>query len=299
MKFPFPTFSPEGGAAGGGAASSAPAGGGSPPSPSAGGAGINTPTGFGAGSQEGSAAEANAWKAPDYLPEHLRDADVSKTFEKVSADWRRLRDDVANRPAAPKTADEYKFDPGDKLKPYLAGDLGTDPAFAAVREAALKAGIPAGQFSSLVGGYLETLVDKGLIPKAHNIEAEREALIGERARTMTAEQKDEAIRPMLMPTVDFLKGLRLTGAIDEAGFAALGGVLDTAAGARALAQIVQLVNKAAPPGLNPGGAQAGGAQISHSDLKARLRDPRNTPGSMQFDRAFHAETDRLYQQAFR
>lgn len=278
------------GAAGGGP--SAPAGGQPSGSP-----GRTTETGAGAGAIEGSAAVAAAWKAPDFLPDHLRDGDVSKTFEKVAADWKRLRDDIANRPAAPKSVDEYAWEPSDKVKPFLAGDVKQDPVYAHAREAALKAGVPAPVFNSFVSNLYEGLVDAKALPEPYSADRERDALLGDRARLMTPDQKDAEIRPMLMPLVGFLDGLQRTGAIDKAGYAQLGALLDTASGVRALAKIAELAAKGAP-GLVPGGAPAGGGQITHADLKARQRDARNDPNSFAYDRAFRDETHRMYQQVF-
>ncbi|MFZ1963866.1 MAG: hypothetical protein WAU78_10470, partial [Roseiarcus sp.] len=257
-------------------------------------------TGLGGGAAPGSGADANAWKAPDYLPEHLRDADVAKTFDKVAADWKAQRDRLAQAPQPPKTIDEYKLPAfSEKVTPYLAGDLAKDPVFAVAREAALKAGVPAAQFTGFVGGLYEAMAAGGLLPKPHDPAAERDTLVGERARLMTDAQKSDVIRPMLTPLISFLDGLKSQNAIDAAGYAQLGALLDTASGVRALTKLVELAGKGASPGLNPGGApgEAGG-QVSHADLKARQRDARNDPNSMSFDAAYRAETTRLYQQAF-
>lgn len=305
LKYSFPFRSPDvGGSPSGAGGGAAPASGGAL-NGSAGGAGggdggvgRSGDTGLGAGSQPGSAASASAWTAPDFLPEHLRGEDLAKTFEKLAPDWKAMRDRVAALPAPPKSVDEYKFDPSDKVKPFIAGDLSKDPAFTVMRDAALKAGVPAAAFSAAVGAFYEGLADKGLLAKPWNAETERDALIGENARFMTAEQKDAQIRPMLMPIVGMLDGLKNSNAIDADGYARLGSLLDTASGVRALAALVKLATPAGG-GLNPGGAAAQGGAINHSDLKARQRDPRNTPGDRMFDPSFRAETDRLYQQAFR
>ena len=286
-----------GGSSGPSAASGASAPAAGSPAPAGGGAGRDTALGTGAGSQPGSAEAANAWKAPDFLPDHLRDIDPVKTFEKLAPDWKRLRDQVANLPQPPKSAEEYKFEPGEKAKPYFSGDLAKDPALAAAREAALKAGIPATQFQSFVGGVFEQLAEQGVLPKPYDPEPERDALIGERAKFMTAEQKDAEIRPLLTPIVNYLEGLKRTGAIDADGYAALGGLLDKASGVRALAKLVDAASKG-QPGLNPGGETGGTRSVTHNDLKARQRDPRNQPGTFAYDANYHAETQRLYQQLF-
>lgn len=250
----------------------------------------------GGGALDGSAAAASAWKAPDFLPEHLRDADVAKTFDKVAADWKSLRDRVAAIPPAAKSAEEFAWDPSDKVKPFIAGDIKADPMFKFAQEAALKAGMPAATFTAFVGGLYDAMADAKALPAPYNPEAERDALIGESARLMTAEQKDERIRPMLAPLVGFLDGLLRTNAIDKDGYARLGGLLDTAAGVRALTRIVGLATTT-NPGLS-GGGQGGGRAATHGELKARLADPRNQPGNFAFDRDFSAETDRLYREMF-
>ena len=286
---------PGAGAAGGGAGPSPAVSAGG--SPAAGAPGRSGETGAGQGAIEGTAAAQSAWKAPDFLPDHLRDADVAKTFDKVAGDWKRLRDEVANRPAPAKTVDEYAWEPSDKVKPFLAGDLKQDPVYAHAREAALKAGLPAPVFAAFVSNLYEGLADAKALPEPYNPERERDALIGDRARLMTAEQKDAEIRPILMPIVGFLDGLKRTGAIDDRGYAALGALLDTAPVVRALAKIADIASRGAP-GLAPGGQAAGARVVSHADLKARQADPRNNPDSVSFDRTYREETTRLYQQLF-
>ena len=51
------------------------------------------------------------------------------------------------------------------------------PSTVARDKAALKAGIPASQFSAVVGGFYEGLVEKGMAPAPYNPDAERSALM--------------------------------------------------------------------------------------------------------------------------
>lgn len=292
-----PLFAPD---AGGGAPAgqSAPSGA-AASSPLAAGAGRDTPTGFGQGSQPGS-GEPPDWKAPDFLPEALRDADVAKTFDKVSQDWKRLRDTVAAIPPAPKSVDEYQFKPSEKVAPFV-GDLAKDPAFALMRQAALEAGIPAAQFSKVVGGFYEGLVEKGMAPQPYNEDRERVSLLGKQAETMTEAQRIEAVKPILTPLLHQLEGLARTNAFDpdpaanKAAAAAVMGLLDTADGVRALKGILSLVKS--DPGLQPGGAPQVGS-VSAADLRKRMGDPRNTPGDFRFDPAFYNETQELYRRHY-
>lgn len=304
MRFPFPLYSPAGATEGGSA--SPPSGGASAPggasvsSPPASGAG-SAPSGMSEATREGSAQTASQWKAPDYLPENLRGEDVGKTFEKVAADWQRLRGVVSGF-EPPKSIEEYKFTPSDKVKPHLGGDLAADPVFALMKEAALKAGVPAKQFEGVLGAFYEGLVDKRMAPKPFDIAAEQGQLLGPQAAAMTQEQRDQAVRPILMPLVEQLETLNRTSAFSQdpaankAAFAAVAGLLDSAAGVRALQALLKGAGPAAS-GLNPGGGAPTG-QLTASQLRARQGDPRNVPGGFNFDASFRAETDRLYREMY-
>ncbi len=162
-----------------------------------------------------------------------------------------------------------------------------------------KAGIPASQVSAVVGGFYEGLVDKGLAPPPYNPDAERAALLGSQAQTMTEAQRIEAARGVLTPLVEQIEGLERTGAFDadpkanKAASAAVAKLLDTADGVRALKALLKSA-QAPASGLNPGGAQAGG-QLTHADLRKRMSDPRMDPGSFSYDKAFRDETMAAYQ----
>ena len=282
-----PHYAPEDGGAGGGGdapASAAP--------------GRSGDTGANAGAAPGSAAPP-AWAPPDFLPEGLRDVDVNKTFDKVAGDWKRLRDTVAALPQPPKSIDEYKFEPSDKVKPYV-GDLAADPAFALMRDAALKAGVPAAQFSGVVGAFYEGLVEKGMAPAPYDAVKEQTSLLGPQAAAMTAQERGEAMKPIVMPLVEQIEGLERTSAfssdpkVNKAAAAALAPLLDTADGVRALKALFALAPK--QPGLNPGGAPA--TNLSPAQIKARMSDPRYDPSSHAYDANFRNETMDLYRKTF-
>ena len=262
--------------------------------------GVNSPTGAGVGSEPGTGAPP-AWKAPDFLPEHLRGEDVAKTFDKVVGDWKGLRDKVAALPAPPKSVDDYAFEPSEKVKPFV-GDLRADPAFALMREAALKAGIPASQFSAVVGGFYEGLVEKGMAPAPYNADAERSALLGQQAVAMSEQQRIDAAASVINPLAEQIEGLARTNAFDadpkvnKAAMTAVIGLLDTAVGVRAVQGLLKLAKAA--PGLQPGGAPAAGS-VSAADLRKRMGDPRNDPGSFAYEPAFREATLAAYQQYYR
>ncbi len=311
MRFPHPLFMADAGAASSAASGGSAPGGSaasSPPAAGAGGAaaagdpGRTAPTGLGTGSEPGTGA-APAWKAPDYLPEHLRGEDVAKTFERVAADWKAQRDRIAALPQAPKSVDDYAFEPSERAKPFV-GDLKADPAFALMREAALKAGIPKEQFAAVVGGFYDGLVEKGLAPKPYDVNAERAQLYGPGYERLTPQEREAALLPMLTELQDNLTGLERTAAFDAdpkknaAAVAALFKLADTADGVRALRGLLKAAQANAPQGLIPGGQTSQAQSASPADLRKRMSDPRYDPSSFAYDAGFRKETDDLYRRAY-
>lgn len=289
-----PVFEADGGA--GGAPSSAPSGGAAPAAGGAGGpSGGATTAPIGApGAQDNS----GGWRAPDFLPDHLRGKDVGETFARVAEDWKGLRDRVAQTPAPGKTVAEYAFTPSEKSAPFL-GDLANDPVLAVSQEAALKAGLSPKQFSDFVGQFYDTLADAGKLPQPYDAARERAALIGPDARFMSEAQQVEAVRPVLEGAARFLDGLKTTGELTPEAHALLGAQLDTAAGAKAIAAIAKLFAANGPRGLAMGG-EAGGAgrPTTAADLRARQRDARNDPDSASFDRGFREKTQQMYREYY-
>jgi hypothetical protein len=300
MKTIFERFLPVFSADGGGAApaASAPSGGGAPSA--AGGAAAPAGAPAVQGGQPvpnaGALENSGGWKAPDFLPEHLRGKDMAETFEKVTGDWKAFRDRFAQVPQPGKDVAEYQFQPSEKAAPYL-GDLSKDPVFDVARQAALKAGLPPKAFSDFVGTLYDTLAEGGQLPKPYNLASERDALVGPDARFMSDAQKDEIIKPILTQGVAFLEGLKREGAISDAGFAQLGAMLDTAEGAKTLAAIAKRIGSPQPGGVAMGGDPAARG-LTPESVRAMQKDPRANPNSASYDPKFRDAMIEGYRKVF-
>ena len=300
-----PVFAADGGGASPGAAL-APSGGGAPSA--AGGAGAQAAPAAPAapaatavqGGQfapaPGSLDGSGGWKAPDFLPEHLRGKDVNETFDKVTGDWKALRDRFAQIPQPGKDVADYAYQPSDKAAPFL-GDISKDPAFEVARQAALKAGLPPKAFSEFVGTFYDALAETGALPKPYNANAERDALVGPDARFMSDQQKDEIIAPLLKQGVGLLDGLLRSGEISKDGYATLGKLLDTAEGAKTLAAIAKKIGAGPAGGMNLGG-DPGARGLTAESVRAMQKDPRANPNSSQYDAKFRDQMLAGYRQVF-
>ncbi len=241
------------------------------------------------------APPAADWKLPDGLPDKFKVEDRAEFENRLLGDWKRLEAEVRNRPQAPKSVDEYKYTPSEKVAPFV-GDLSADPIFGVAREAALKAGLPADQFSAFLGGLYETLADKGALPKAFDAHAERLAFLGPDARGKSAEAVLDMTRPFVQRAEATVQQIVAQAKLGPAEAAELSHLLGSASGLRTALALADLIRA---PGLQPGGGAPASGALSRADLKARVADPRNDRNSTQFNREFAQETDRMYRQAFR
>lgn len=240
-------------------------------------------------------ANAGAWKLPDGIPEHLK-ADKPEDFAtKLFDDWKKQRGNaqtLAEKFKPAEKVDDYKFEPSDKIKPFV-GDLAKDPVFGVAREMFLKAGVPAAMFGPVVGGLYEALADKGMLPKPYNPVGEVKAFLGDEAAHMNEEQLQARITPIVDAANGWVDGLVASKVLDKTTANELHALADTASGLRALVALQNHFKTG--DALKPGGEQ-GSPGVTRADLAARQRDPRNDVNSPRFDKAFQAETERLYRQ---
>jgi hypothetical protein len=256
-----------GGAAAGSAAAGAAAG-----AAGAGGSGVAAAGGpIGAG---GAAEGSGGWKAPDFLPEHLRGADPLETLSKTASDWKAMRDRVASMPTPGKAEADYVFKPGEKAAPFL-GNLANDPAVAVAQKAALAAKLSPQQFGEFTTAFYDMLAESGTLAKPYSAAEEVAKLAGPEHRFSTLEQQQAAIAPMLNEAFEFVQGLRRTNVLDDGARDALLRQLDTADGARLVSSLAKAFSAQGARGLALGGqAQPAGGGVSKDGLRAAMRDPR-------------------------
>jgi hypothetical protein len=143
-------------------------------------------------------------------------------------------------------------------------------------------------------GVLEELLDTGNVAAPVNYEERLAELVPDNAKGLDQAKQKAAVSRRIGDALAWIDGAKAQKAIDAdvADFmvAQLG---DHPAGIKAIEFMAGLGSKIVPAG---GGRGAGA--ISEADLKARANDPRNDPRSMNFDRDYAAETDRLYKETY-
>jgi len=232
---------------------------------------------------------------PDFIPQHLRDDDPAKFATKIAEDWKRQRDEIGKRGNAPKEATGYSFKPSEKATPYV-GRLEQDPIFLAFRDQAHKAGMAPQTFQDLVGGFYDTLVDKGVLGAPYDAGRERRAFLGDDAKSMSDEQTIDAMRPHIAAAETFLNGLGTNGTLRPDNVKALEPLLESAVGLRTLNALRHAMGSR---GLALGGDAPGDlGGLSRSDLQKRMRDPRADRNSGKYDAKFVAQIDADYKRLF-
>lgn len=241
-------------------------------------------------------AGGGAFTVPDFIPAHLRDDDPAKFAQKVAEDWKRQRDDIAKRGApVPTDPSGYKFTPSEKAKGFV-GNLDNDPVYTAFRDQAHKAGMAPQVFQELLGGFYDTLAEKGVLGVPYDAGKERRGFLGDEAKTMSDDQTIEAMRPHIASAETFLNGLGRNGTLKPESVKALEPLLETAVGLRTIAALRHAMGAR---GLALGGDAPGDhGGVTRSDLQARMRDPRNDRSSGKYDAKFAASIDADYKRLF-
>ncbi len=282
---------PAGGGTGDGAAgaagSAAPSGGASDPPGAA--AAAAAP----GGGQPGAAAAPSPYR-PDGLPDHLFGGNDRETIDKLHKAVSGFRTQQGEAGAVPEKPEGYSFEPSDKLKPYVA-DFDKDPVYGAVRGIAHKIGMPDKMFKAFVPAILEHFVDGDLVAAPVDPKAMLRDLAPQSLANATDAEKETAGGKRVQDNIAWIDGAKANKAMPEAVadfFAA-----SAAGDPRAHAAIEWLRGSASEPAPALGGG-AGGSGMSESALETRLNDPRNVPGSPQYEPAFARETDDLYKKHY-
>lgn len=259
--------------------------------------------GGGSGGGDGGGG-GDAWTAPAGLPAELAGTTADETLAKIlpafnEANTRAdgLREKLSKAPAAPKSVDEYTFEPGDKLKPYF-GDLATDPAWKAARNAAFENGIGAEQLSKFVSGVYEPMIEQGLLSPPFDPGKELKSFAeaggfdreGATAALTEAETFANGLAGQLKGVPDTLKS-------DVE--ALLVSMTDTAAGNYLLRG---LSGRLAENGIRIAGEGGDAGELTAEDLKTLDKDPRIDPtnrGNKDKDKRYDEDLRKRYDEAYR
>ncbi|MFG1383243.1 hypothetical protein [Xanthobacter versatilis] len=279
----------DGGGAGapGGGGGDPGAGGGAP----AGGAPGGAPGGGGAPAGGAPAADPY-WR--DFLPQHIKADKPEERFDRLATEYKGLRDQIASRPAPPKTAAEYAFEPSDKIKGYFQNP--NDPMLGIAREAALEVGLPKDAFGKFVGKIYETAAEKGLLAAPYDPQAE-----GQKIAERIAPGKSWAeAKPLVVAAVkdaeSFAGVLADQLKLGEKAKGLLAGMSDDAAGVEILQALSGAMAK--DPAFGAGGAGAGAGSWTKESLDAAVKDPRYNPHSRDYDKAYRARVEAGFRQVY-
>ena len=265
--------------------------------------------GEGGGEEAAAAAAAAAaagggggdWTPPEGLPDAFKGADANETLGKVLTGYTEantraegLRTKLAGLPAAPKTADEYSFEPTDDTKPWF-GDMDKNPIMPVARAAAHKLGLSNEQFGGFINEVYGEAAKNGLILPPLDPAGEIKSYMTAAGLKTEAEAGDEfkANEIFAKGLLSQLKGLPE----DENTKAAIEGQLlaltDTHEGNLLLKAMSA---RLADSGLRVSGeaVDAGGAYFAKDQLRAMSADPKADPQSKEFDKAFQEKLDKSY-----
>lgn len=247
------------------------------------GAGAGAEGAKGAGTAAAAAAAAAAYR-PEGLPDHLYGASDKETIEKLYKTFDGFRKAQSERGEVPGEAKGYTFEPAEAVKPYME-TLESDKFFDRVKGFALKAQIPAKQFGGFINDVLNEMIAGDLVQSPWNPETERAALVpNEKDPAKRATEADRIVRENIA-LVDQWKAQGLPDDVHKF----LTTSLDHAAANKLVDWIAARSNETRPA---LGGAPTSG--VTEDTLNARIADPRNKVDGPKFDKAFAAETTKMF-----
>lgn len=190
----------------------------------------------------------------------------------------------------PKQGELYKIEFGDKMKPFVQ-NLDKDPVWKAVHDIAREAEISSGQLNKFLPKLMEKMVEGGLVEAPVDAQAQLRSL-APAGNYANDQEKDTAAAKRMSNNTAWVDQSKAQGVMpaDVADFFAAGAASDPRAH-----KAIEWLRGAAhePRPAMEAGKAAGG--LTAEQLKARNIDPRNNPQSQQYDEAFAAETQRLFQ----
>jgi hypothetical protein len=242
------------------------------------------PAGAPASAQQHSAADGAAsaqspaadWKQLG-IPSHMLKDTPETTLQEVFKGYKGFLDRQAQQGPAGKSADDYRFDFADDLKPYFPN--GDDPALAAFRAAAHKMGLPVKTANALINETFGPLAREGKLAQPFNPQAEIEGI--SRLLGKTGAEAAPAIEQATTELTAWATNAGQQMQLSESAQIELESLLLTASGF----ELVQKLRGASGgQGFRLGGVAPG--QLSRADLEAMQNDPRFSPSSPKYDRAF-------------
>jgi hypothetical protein len=216
------------------------------------------------------------------LPENLRGETPEATLALIAPALKGYRDTQAARGKVPEKADGYETLKLSEGASKVFNTEGDDPALKIAREVAHKAGLPQGEFQSVIGGILDKMVDDGLIEPPIDPLAEAKLLGDGDATKGAARAKlvDERIARM-----------KAEDNLDDGVATELELLASTHQGVLAFEYLMGKTREKSTAAMGDTGANAGAVTVD--DVKAAMRDERYDTTSPNYDKAFREKWDKL------
>lgn len=262
----------------------------------------------GAGTGDGGDGSApgsgdGGWKAPEGIPEEFMGADADETlgkllggYQDVNTRFNGMRDKLSKMPAAPKTPDEYAFDPGESLSPFF-GDLSEDKMFSAAREAAHRHGMSQEQFAGFISDTFGPMAEAGLLAEPFNPKTELSTY--QSATGLDAKGVEKSLQQNETFANGLIEQLDLPKDLSDAAKGMFMGLTDTAAG-NAILQALSA--RMSDSGFGLEGHGGGDGQLTDADLQKLDSDPRIDPQNRDHkdpNKRFDPDLRKRYDDAYR
>ncbi len=258
-----------------------------------------TAEGQAAADADAAAKAANGGYRPQGLPDHLFGDSDQGTIDNLHKAFNGYRDDASTRGAVPEKADGYKFDASEKLQPYV-DNLAEDELYQGIAQEFHKAGITDKQFAAVMPAILEQLLDAGDVGAPVDFNAMVTELVPQDAKGLDPAGQKAAAGKRIDEALTFLDGMKGQGGFDlnpekstEIADYVVAQLGDDPKGIQAIEAFRALGGKVSPA--LGGNSDAG---LSDAALDGRLNDPRGDPRHLKFDKAFAAETDRMFKERY-
>jgi hypothetical protein len=210
------------------------------------------------------------------IPSHMLKETPEDTLAEVFKGYKGYRDKEAERGSVGKSADDYKFEFADELKPFFPN--GDDPALKAFQSVAHKHGLPVKLANTIINEVFAPLAKEGKLPQPFNPKVEMDgiaALLG-KSGAEAAPAIEQATTEMLAWTANLGQQLKLS---DKAQVE-----LESLALTSSGFELLRALQGGGGDGFRLGGSTPG--VLSRADLEAMQSDPRFSPDSPKYDKAF-------------
>jgi len=247
------------------------------------------------------------WTPPEGLPADFAGANAEETLSKllpaytdVNKRFEGMRTDLAQKPGAPKTPEEYKFEFGDDVKPYIGADFDKNPIAPIARNAAHALGMSNEQTNGFISQVYGEAAKSGLLLPP--LDAKAEVATYQKHTGLD----DAAVTQRFTENETFGKGLvaQLEGIPDDPAIKAelegfVASLTDTAAGNILLSALSERLSTS---GFKVDGkGDVSGEFFSPEELKTLSADPRIDPRNRhsadkdkRFDEALRKKYDASY-----